>query len=131
MSYSGIESIPLFKRKEILKDLKEPQLWPLIKAILDKLGFDWVDITHGVDEHGRDLVGCAPTMTGGLEYVGFIVKSEAISGGVSSKTTLIKVIDQVKLAFTSKYIGVRLRNSVRINRVVVVTNQTISNTAVE
>lgn len=129
MSYTGIESIPLTKRREIIKDLTESQLWPLIARILEKIGFNWVDITHGIDEHGRDLVGSASTITGGSEYVGFVVKAEPISGGVSGKTTLITVMDQVKLALSTKYIGPNLRNPEKINRIVVVTNQLISNTA--
>jgi len=129
MSYKGIESIPIVRRRKIISGLSEAKIWPLLASILQKMGFNWVDITHGTDEHGRDLVGSAKTITGGSEYVGFIVKAEPISGGVSGKTTFIKVLDQIKLAFSAKYTGPYTRNPEKINRVVVVTNHTISSTA--
>lgn len=129
MNYSGIENIPISRRREIIKNLSEAELWPLIGSIIIKLGFKWVDITHGRDEHGRDLVGSALTNTGGNELVGFVVKADSISGGVSNNTTLIRVMDQVKLAFSAKYLGANVRNPERINRIIVVTNKNISNTA--
>lgn len=119
-------SLPVSERRRMLRELSEKELWPVLQTLLLHMQFKWAEITHGVNEQGRDLVACGPTSTGGDELLGVVVKSEKISGGVSGKVMLRSVLDQVDLCFRIKYSGPECRSKRKINRVIVVTNKSIS-----
>ena len=42
--------------KKIRKGKKESELYPILKSLFIKMGFREVEITHGKDEYGKDLV---------------------------------------------------------------------------
>lgn len=44
------------KLRQIQKDSKEPELFPYLKKLFEKKGFQNVEITHGNSEYGKDLV---------------------------------------------------------------------------
>jgi|GEM_PF-5816864 len=122
-------AIPVKDRRSMLRNLVEKDLWPLLQSLFIEMDFYWAEITHGTDEQGRDLVACGPTSTGGEELVGVVVKAGNINGGVSAKQTMSTVLRQVSLCMSVAYYGPKCRNMRKINRVIVVTNGSISGPA--
>ncbi len=89
------KTIPIDERKRALTTLKETALHKYIKELLLKMDPDSVvEITHGSEEHGNDLVRVRKDIVG-ESIVGIIVKVGKISGKTAGKVDEIKSqIDQ-------------------------------------
>lgn len=89
------KTIPIDERKRTLTTLKETELHKHIKELLLKMDPDSVvEITHGSEEHGNDLVRVRRDIVG-ESIVGIIVKVGKISGKTAGKVDEIKSqIDQ-------------------------------------
>ena len=121
------DAVPPKVRREKLSFIKdERDLHKLVKTVLEKMGFDWVEIAHGAQEFGKDLVAATNSSLGGREYVGVVAKLGKISGGAGGKRNLGEVRRQVDQAFTIPYDSSNTRQKVNITRALVVCTGSVS-----
>src|SRR5258708_4287513 len=83
----------------IEKDLRENLLVPLYR----NMGFSQVDLTHGANEKGTDIVLTGKSEFGDYTYTSVIVKSTPINNATSGKNTAANLIQQITLAINSGY----------------------------
>jgi len=88
--------LPLKEREKILTSFKEIEFHGLLKDLLEKIEPEnYVEITHGVEEQGNDLVMIRKDPYFGESIIGIIVESGNVSGQTKGKVDEIKShIDQ-------------------------------------
>lgn len=130
MDPNPAKHIPVADRRERVRDIApEIRLHSILETLLRRMpGVEWVEITHGSDEYGKDLVVCSRT-TFGADYVGVVVKLGKISGAAAGTQTLTTVKRQVEQAAKMPWASLRLKREVHINRILVVCTDTISGNA--
>lgn len=130
MTEPGVAKLPLKERKNKLRALKkEGALHQLLADLLRKIGYENVKITHGTNEHGKDLVANSKAQTGGKEVLAVVAKLGRISGAVSKTKNLTELQEQVELAFKIPYESPDSKQTEYITRVLVVCTGEISNAA--
>lgn len=75
----------------------------VLEHLLNRMGFDPVRYTHGVDEYGRDFIFASATGFGWLQYYGLQAKAGNMSGEANSE--LNKILGQIDDAFSMPYLG--------------------------
>jgi hypothetical protein len=107
---------------------KETDFRLFLIDLLKRVGFNNVRHTHryGEPEFGKDIIGSTEHTLDGNEWYSFVVKVGRILGG----TTEIETIkDQIKQSFEYPYEDIN-GGPLKINKVKVVTNETISGGAI-
>ena len=64
------------KLEHIQKNQKEVDLYPMLAQLFRQMGFDKVEITHGRNEYGRDLVFRSKDSMGDYEWWAVVVKNK-------------------------------------------------------
>lgn len=114
-------------RREVESISDEKDLRVLIYVLLSKMGFSNVEITHGANEEGKDLVATKPNGLGGLDWYAFVVKIGGIKGSTNPKDTMVlNVRAQVQLCFEQPFFYAKENREVYMNKVVVAANGAIS-----
>lgn len=117
------------KQERLREFTTEANLREMLMTLFVKMGLDPI-LTHGADEHGRDIV-CRET-TNVLkvsEWIGCVVKLGPITGGTSGSGSLQTIANQVSEAFIHSYVDLKTKQKVKINKVYVITNDEILSTA--
>jgi len=115
--------LPYDRKRDYFLSFKETQIHSLLKTLIERMEANsTVEITHGKDEYGRDLVIKRKDVFA-EQYVGVVVKKGDANGKITGRSNdvLDEIISQVKQAFE---IPVYLREievgSVRISHVWIV-----------
>lgn len=115
------------KLSYIQKNEKEPYLFPLLKELYRHKGFDCVEVTHGTNEHGKDLVF--------KEYDERLRREHWYSVVVKNKNASTsdfenggEILKQIESSFKYPYINSK-GETFYINSVIVVINGTVSQQA--
>lgn len=82
----------------------EADLWDKLAELFRKMGRERVRVTHGVQEHGRDIVFYGPGGLG-LALYACVVKNDRITGEAGSTKSVRTVVDQAKEAFEYPYLN--------------------------
>jgi len=82
----------------------EADLWDKLAELFRRMGRERVRVTHGVQEHGRDIVFYGPGGLGTALYA-CVVKNDRITGEAGSTKSVRTVIDQAKEAFEYPYLN--------------------------
>ena len=82
----------------------EADLWDKLAELFRKMGRERVRVTHGVQEHGRDIVFYGPGGLGPALYA-CVVKNDRITGETGSTRSVRTVVDQAKEAFQYPYLN--------------------------
>jgi len=87
--------------------------------------------THGPDEKGKDIVLINEGNFGKKMYTGVIVKNESITNASTAhdKEIVANVSNQIIMCIDSGYASIEEGKNVGFNELIVLTSQTISNTA--
>jgi len=113
------QKLPYDTKKQYLLKQKETDIHKLLLAMIDRLGDRYsAEITHGRDEHGRDLVVKERDQLGD-QYIGVIVKIGNRNGELTGKTAgeIDEVISQAKQAISHPCILRELEaGAVKINQ---------------
>jgi len=98
--------------------------------LFDKMDLSPV-LTHGALEHGKDTVCTEKNRFGILEWIGAVVKVGKIMGGTSGSSSLQTVFNQLQEVLQHPYKNPMTKQKTRMNKVLVVTNGEVSETARE
>lgn len=123
--------IPLAERRRRVEDIApETTLHGVLESLFRSIpGVDWVEVTHGSEEFGKDLLVCSRPAFGTPDYTAVVVKLGKISGAAAGSSTLGVVKRQIDQAATVPYKSTRLKDGIRPNRILVVCTGSISNNA--
>ena len=108
-------------------ELRKDVLIPIYR----NMGFLHVIDNHGANEKGKDIVLVNKSEFGAYRYTAVIVKSTPINNATSGSDTASNVIQQLNNTIVNGYSSTIQNQEVRFNEVLIVTSQTISNTAKE
>ena len=112
---------------EIQQNRTEQDLFPVLQQLLVAKEYDDVEITHGPNEYGKDLVFSEfDTKLGEKEWLAMVVKNK--NADMKAFEEGGEILRQVKLAFDYPYTNNK-GEDIYINKVIVVVNGTISNQA--
>ena len=114
-------------RKKILMNYDEKEFYKLLKNLLEKMDPKAiVEITHGVDEYGKDLVMVLKDQFG-IRVIGIVVKVGKITGKTEGKIDAIK--SQITQAYAHKAEIPGFIKPLKITNVWVVLSGTMSKNA--
>lgn len=114
-------------RKKILMNYDEKEFYKLLKNLLEKMDPKAiVEITHGVDEYGKDLVMVFKNQFG-IWVIGIVVKVGKITGKTEGKIDAIK--SQIEQAYAHEAEIPGFIKPLKITNVWVVLSGTMSNNA--
>jgi len=117
-------------RLEIEKIKNEGDFRELLFFLLQKMEFKNIEITHGPNEEGKDLVFSKDNAFGEKDWFSMVVKIGNITGSASGKGNTVKnVRHQIELCFEQPYYYAKENKQVYMNKVVVVANGAISQPA--
>lgn len=109
---------------------REENLREILMGLFEKMQLE-PELTHGPLEQGKDIVCHEENCFGLSEWISAVVKVGRITGTTSGPASLQTVINQVQESFVHPYKPQTGKESIRINKVLVVTNAEISATARE
>ncbi len=100
-------------------------------TLLKKMGYKGVELLHGANEHGKDIVFYATeAIIGERQYIAVVAKIGKLTGGTSKDSGhIVNIANQIKLAMTIPFNNTTTKKEQYINTVWVVTNDTISEPA--
>lgn len=117
---------------QTLQSLQEDELTELvIIPLLQKLGFDDIDYTHGVLERGKDIVFTRRDPLSDPKYIGATVKAHKLDGNVQSSRSMSAVYYQVRQAIDSPFVIPRNGRRVILSEIYVITSHPISQQAIQ
>ena len=117
-------------KKELLKIKDENDLRSLLYTLLCKMNFERTSIVHGPNEEGKDIVCSYNNKFNKREWIGLVIKIGSITGGTkASDSSVINIQNQVGLSFQQPYFDSFETRDVYLNKVIVVTNGSISHPA--
>lgn len=105
-------------------EFRQDVLIPLLK----KMGYQKVRERHGPQEYGKDITFYEESEFGGMYYA-IVAKVGNISGAASGKQNLDIVKTQIDQAFTMPFEDVEDKETYHIDRVIVWTTGSVSNSA--
>jgi hypothetical protein len=108
----------------------EADLWDKLAELFRRMGRERVRVTHGVQEHGRDIVFYGPGGLGTALYA-CVVKNDRITGEAGSTKSVRTVIDQAKEAFQYPYLNPDNGQQEQVRQVYVLSPYDCSPTAQE
>ena len=113
--------------KKIRKGKKESELYPILKSLFIKMGFREVEITHGKDEYGKDLVfnDHNNKINEKIWYAVVVKNKDAEMADFENQGEITR---QIRLAFEHPYLDTNGQDQY-INKVIVIVNGTISSQA--
>lgn len=132
MARNPAEHIPVKERRERVAEIApETRLHEILETIFRRMPrVEWVEVTHGTTEYGKDLLVCTSGAFGGYEYTAVVVKLGKISGAAAGSASLGTVKRQVEQAAKVPHFSSRLKGEVRPNQILVVCTDLISSHAV-
>lgn len=115
-----------------LETLNESELRKkIIIPLMQAMGFNDVIEYHGTNEKGKDIIGWKSDELKGRLYYAVIAKAGDIHGSVGKTNSASEVLYQVRQAFSSPYRDIYGLSEVKIHRCIVITNGSISSSAIE
>lgn len=109
---------------DIQKGKKEADLFPVLKQLFTEKKYTDVEVTHGKDEYGKDLVLCDyDTKLGEKNWYAVVVKNK--NAEMSDFESQGEITRQIQLSFEYPYKRCN-GEDIYINKVIVVVNGTIS-----
>ena len=103
----------------------------VLVPLFEKRGIEQVTLTHGTGERGKDIVGKENNRLDRCEWLAVVVKIGKVTGSTSAADGFQNVANQVQEAFSYAYKDPISKTPVPINKVFVVTNDDIKETARE
>ena len=94
------------------------------------MGRERVRVTHGTQEHGRDIVFYGPGGLGTTLYA-CVVKNDRITGEAGSSQSARTVIDQAKEAFQYPYVSPETGQEEQVSQVFVLSPYDVTPTAID
>lgn len=121
-------------RLKFLQSLKEAEFVELVLLpLLDKMGYERIQVTHGASEYGKDIVFSTPDpldLVDGRHYLSATVKMYPLSGSVSSSRAMHEVYFQIRQSLTEPFIHPYNGIDIHIDRVYVITPYPITQQAI-
>ncbi len=119
------------QKLKIIDALTEVELQQqLLDPLFRKMGYGDVTVTHGSQEHGKDLVMTEQDKMGRITWIASVVKKGDISGSTQvDKNTVVNIISQATLASEVPYEDPRSKEDKNIAKVFVISNGKITATA--
>lgn len=108
----------------------EADLWDKLAELFRKMGRERVRVTHGVQEHGRDIVFYGPGGLGTALYA-CVVKNDRITGEAGSTRSVRTIVDQAKEAFQYPYLNPDSGQEEQVRQVFILSPYDCSPTAQE
>jgi len=125
------KDLPYSTKRDIIKSYvgRENIFHNELKILLENIyPNSYVEILHGVEEKGKDIVVRIQNNFGDYEYIAFVVKAlEKLTGSASGKTA--ELVIQIQQAFKTKAQLKDIHDEVSISKVYVVNTGTISDGA--
>lgn len=93
-----------------------------------------VDETHGAREEGKDLVLISKDILGDYQYTAVIIKARQLSNATTPRTNrdlITNVCLQIVMSITTGYLCPIQNRHINFNKIVVVTNQSVSQGAIK
>jgi hypothetical protein len=118
------------KQKRLTKISQESNLRELLVKLFERMGSNPI-LTHGGLELGKDIVCKETNMAGATEWVGCVVKVGKISGATSGNASLQTIANQAQEVFAHPYADTVTKQKHPINKVFIITNDVIIETARE
>ncbi len=120
----------LEEKFKILHNFSETQLVnSIIVSLFKSMGFKDISITHGINEHGLDLIFYKETEFGEREYTGVQVKAVKIHGTAGKTGNATEILVQANQAFSHSFHDIYDNSTRKIDRFIVITSHDIDNTA--
>lgn len=117
-------------KREMQKIQDESRLRDLLYVLLKKMDFGNVEITHGPNEQGKDLVFSSLNPLEGTDWYAVVVKKGSITGRADISTASVKTVrNQVELCFEQPYFFAKENTRVYMNKVIVAASGAISDAA--
>lgn len=114
-----------------LQSLTERELTELVVIpLLEELEYQDIRYTHGILEHGKDVVCLRRDPLEGDSYFGFVIKARALSGSVSSNRSLREVLYQAEQALRQPFLSPLNGSEVALKHVYILTSHLIDPIAV-
>jgi hypothetical protein len=118
------------EKLQFLRNFKETALIEnVIRPLFEKMGFQNITLTHGLQEHGLDLVCFEQDKFGEREYIGIQVKAAKIHGSAGKKENASEIFTQAQQAFTHSFIDINDNKEKRIDKYIVMTSGEITHDA--
>lgn len=116
------------KLEYIQKNLKEEVLYPTLVQLFRQMGFEKVEVTHGAQEYGRDLVFCTKDSLGESEWWAVVVKNR--NAGQADFLSSGEINRQIEMSFKMPWIAAK-GEKYNTTKVLVVVNGAITHNAKE
>lgn len=113
---------------EINESGAEKELYPVLKTLFEKLGFSKVQITHGPNEFGKDLIFCEEDKLKNKIWTSAVVKNSNSSQAHFEEGG--EIIRQVSTSFKTPFLNQKGKE-IYMNKVLVVVNGKVSANAKE
>lgn len=113
-----------------LASLTERELTELVVIpLLEKLRYQDIRYTHGVLEHGKDIVCIRPDLLEGPAYIGFVIKIHTLRGSVSGNQSVRTAFYQAQQALTEPFLSPIDGAAVTLKHVYILTSRSIDQLA--
>ena len=114
-----------------LQTLTERELTELvIIPLLEELDYEDIRYTHGILEHGKDVVCLKSDALGGESYFGLVIKARPLKGDVSRNRSLREALFQAEQALNEPFLSPLDGREVTLKHVYVVSSHEIAPLAV-
>lgn len=114
-----------------LQSLSERELTELVVIpLLEKLGYKDIRYTHGILEHGKDVVCIREDALEGDVYIGFTIKAHPLRGSVSSRQSIREVMYQAEQALSEPFLSPLDGREVFLRQVYILTSHAIDEISV-
>lgn len=100
----------------------------VVTPLLRDLGFRHVEITHGPNENGKDIVFARLTEFGDYEWWTAQVKFGSVSGS-AKKGTVQTILNQIRSAFGTQFVSAYTKRHETISKVAVIVSDSFTSNA--
>ena len=116
--------VRLEKKLEKLHRLSEEQLIKkVIKPLFKDMGYNLIQETHGICEHGLDLIFCKKIELLEIEYTGVQAKAKKIHGSAGKKGNAAEILNQAVQAFSHSFMDIRNGKTKSIDKYLVINSK--------
>lgn len=131
MGLTEIQKLEMIHSIDNEDELRDNLLVPLFRQMRK---YDAVRVVHGANERGKDIVLVQKDAMGDFTYTAVILKCKDITNATNRRADrelAANLINQIVLTINSGYYSLEQKQKVSFNKIVVLTNGRISNTAEE
>ena len=114
--------------EQVRRISREDQLREVLLNLFERMKLEPI-LSHGPLESGKDVICRERNRFGVHEWAAAVVKVGKITGTTSGSASLQTIMNQVQESFLHPYDHTVLKQAIRINKALVITNDEISDTA--